>query len=113
MVKTVLSAMLPIALLSAPVLAAPADTGPSVIVHYDDLNLATNSGAATLDRRISNAARQVCGEPDGRDLVQYQAHVACRTTALNAAHAQVEVMLASARAHNTVALNMVELPRHQ
>ena len=44
--------------------AAPAVAGEleAVEVQYQDLNLAHASGQAALDRRISAAARQVCGE---------------------------------------------------
>ena len=31
-----------------------------VLVHYDDLDLATRDGAATLNRRIWKAAQQIC-----------------------------------------------------
>lgn len=40
--------------------AAPAFAG-SVAVEYRDLNLATQEGRDTLDRRIDDAAREVCG----------------------------------------------------
>ena len=33
---------------------------PSVSINYSDLNLATESGQKTLDRRIAAAARAVC-----------------------------------------------------
>lgn len=46
----------------APV-AANAET-VSVRVDHADLNLATQSGRAVLDRRIALAAREICGSPD-------------------------------------------------
>jgi len=44
--------------------AAPAAAGEleSVQVQYQDLNLSHASGRATLDRRISSAARRLCGD---------------------------------------------------
>ena len=44
--------------------AAPAAAGEldAVQVQYQDLNLSHASGRATLDRRISAAARQLCGD---------------------------------------------------
>jgi UrcA family protein len=50
--------------IAAVALAAPlaAQELPCVTVNYRDLNLATPPGAATLYRRISGAARSVCGE---------------------------------------------------
>jgi len=47
--------------------AATADSDvPSVVVHYSDLNLGTDTGVNQLYRRIVSAARQVC--PDQGDL---------------------------------------------
>ena len=40
---------------------ALAEQGESVTVSYNDLNLASPSGIAALDRRIDRAAMQVCG----------------------------------------------------
>ena len=45
----------------APVAAASAATQNSVTVEYRDLNLASPEGQAALDRRVSQAARKVCG----------------------------------------------------
>ena len=39
--------------------------GVEVEVRTDDLNLATNSGRDSLDRRIESAARQACGSSGG------------------------------------------------
>ncbi|AKM09559.1 UrcA family protein [Croceicoccus naphthovorans] len=41
-------------------IAAPA-FAESVSVEYSDLNLSTEAGQKELDRRLNNAARQVCG----------------------------------------------------
>lgn len=51
------------ALAAAATIATPAiaaDEGESISVRYNDLNLATAEGQAALERRIDNAARQVC-----------------------------------------------------
>ncbi|HEY4973958.1 MAG TPA: UrcA family protein [Steroidobacteraceae bacterium] len=48
----------------APSLAAAAVTDePQATVKFADLDLASDSGAATLLRRIEAAAQQVCGNP--------------------------------------------------
>lgn len=39
-------------------------------VRYDDLNLSTRSGQATLDARIAGAVRTVCGVSSGRTSVK-------------------------------------------
>ncbi len=59
--NSILAAMsaMSIAALAAPASAAPA--GQAIRVEYSDLNLTTAEGQATLDRRLDDAARQVCG----------------------------------------------------
>jgi UrcA family protein len=50
---------------------------PARTVHYADLNLNTQAGAAVLYKRIRNAAEQVCGDVGSRDLTQAAAAKAC------------------------------------
>jgi UrcA family protein len=59
------------------VTAAPART-----VHYADLNLNTQAGAAVLYKRIRNAAEQVCGDVGSRELAQAAAAKACVNRAI-------------------------------
>jgi len=40
----------------------------SKTVRYHDLDLTTAKGLAVLDRRIGAALREICGDPDQRDL---------------------------------------------
>jgi UrcA family protein len=47
-------------LFASPAAAAPAETG-QVEVRYRDLDLSTDAGAKELDRRLHQAAEQVCG----------------------------------------------------
>jgi UrcA family protein len=53
-----------------------------VAVSYGDLDLDTEHGAATLQRRIAAAARQVCGAPSPRELRLYQKAQECTTAAI-------------------------------
>ena len=46
-------------------------------VHYSDLNLNTQAGAAVLYKRIRNAAVEVCGDVDARQLAEAKAAKAC------------------------------------
>jgi UrcA family protein len=46
-------------------------------VRYSDLNLNTQAGAAVLYKRIRNAAVEVCGDVDSRQLAQAAAAKAC------------------------------------
>lgn len=55
---------------------------PAMTVHYSDLNLSTQVGAATLYNRIRSAARQVCGNVDSRRLEQASAAKACVNDAI-------------------------------
>jgi UrcA family protein len=58
--------------LAAP--AAPTALGvDQITVHYGDLNVDQTAGAAVLYRRIHNAAKSVCGEPQlpGTRIVSY------------------------------------------
>jgi UrcA family protein len=58
-VLPLLSLLLPAAALAQP---AAASNLPSVVVHYEDINLSTESGAKVLLRRLESAARWVCGD---------------------------------------------------
>ncbi len=45
---------------TVPAMADPVEPGESINVRLDDLDLASATGQAQLDRRIDNAARKVC-----------------------------------------------------
>lgn len=50
----------------------------SVVVRYDDLNLASTAGTQALYARISSAADRACGgAPAIRELRQYQSYRTC------------------------------------
>jgi UrcA family protein len=65
----------------------------SVTVATDDLNLASPAGRATLDNRIENAARVVCGTALTTELDYAATVAACRADVLAAAHAQRDAIL--------------------
>jgi UrcA family protein len=50
---------------------------PARTVHYSDLDINTPAGAAVLYARIRNAAQQVCGDVDSRQLAVAVAAKAC------------------------------------
>jgi UrcA family protein len=62
--------------------ATPAADAPSVVVHYADLNLATEQGARVLYRRIAIAAWNVCPDAGNRDLQALAERRACREQAI-------------------------------
>ena len=69
----------------APVLAQPM---PSVEVHFADLNLGSDAGRTVLDRRIANAADQLCGEARPIELTLNAAVQACRSETIALAQPQ-------------------------
>ena len=82
---------------SLPANAAPAETGDSVAVHFSDLDITTDKGAATLDRRIKHAADAVCGTPDIRDLRRMESSRSCHEIALNNARKEADLAMAAAK----------------
>lgn len=64
------------------------DTPPHKVVSFKDLNLNTPEGVASLYRRITIAANEVCGNPDRWDLSQ-QALQTCVKDAVSRAIVQV------------------------
>jgi UrcA family protein len=55
---------------------------PSVVVRYNDLNLASDQGAQALYRRLSGAARRVCPVENARDLGEFSRSRGCQTEAI-------------------------------
>jgi len=76
------------------VLAVPA-SAKSIAVPYGDLDLSAAEGRATLDKRITAAARKVCPTIDGLELRAQMAAKACYRVAL--ASAQPQLAAATAR----------------
>jgi UrcA family protein len=86
--------------------AMAADTaGNSTVVHYSDLNLATEDGQATLNRRITQAANKVCWQADGPTLTDRAQYAACRSTALASAQPTLNAVIAAARSDHRYAMN--------
>ena len=73
------------AIKAAPALAEPASADAPTYVSYvqtSDLNLSSQDGQRALDRRLSQAAREVCGIPSDADLVGQNKARACRAEAV-------------------------------
>jgi UrcA family protein len=66
-------------------------------VSYADLNLASDSGRQTLERRIAFGARVVCEIEDSRELALAAATKACRSDAINGVQPAYEAAVAAAR----------------
>lgn len=67
------------------------------IVRTADLDLSDGAGQRELDRRIVQAAREVCGDASNADLEGKNAARQCRDETIAAAAAQREQLLAAAR----------------
>ena len=81
---------------ASPARAADAGTA-SARVHYQDLDLNTAAGEATLKARIAHVAARVCGPVDGRTLADRERFNACRDTAIASASPQMNAVIASVR----------------
>lgn len=68
----------------------------SMRVSYADLNLGSDEGSQTLLRRITVAARVVCGFEESKQYDVVIATKACRTGALEGARPAYEAAIASA-----------------
>ncbi|MBV9883460.1 MAG: UrcA family protein [Sphingomonadaceae bacterium] len=78
----------------APAAAQAVSTSVTIQVPYSDLNLASPTGRAALDRRVFRAATLACGQ-DMRDLNMSLLSRACRDDAIAAARGQREAALRS------------------
>lgn len=85
-----LSAIIGTALLAAPALAQNADT-MTVAVRTADLDLSSADGRARLDRRVRQAAGQICGaEPRGLNLREQ--YLSCRGEVMTDAEVKIARM---------------------
>jgi UrcA family protein len=107
MLTRTLSALAAVALTGATLTVgspAFAQEQDSVRVGYSDLDLSTPQGSERLDRRLRQAAADVCGTYSA-DLRQNQSVGECQARALSGARAEAQVALAGkAGGSRTVAL---------
>jgi UrcA family protein len=89
-------AIMTAAAIASPAHAADSDT-KSTKIHYRDLDLTTDTGAAALKQRIVHAAARVCGPVDGSTLEDRARFEACRDTAIAGASPQMNAVIASVR----------------
>ena len=69
---------------------ADAQDSIAVTVRYDDLDLSAQAGVATLKRRVSTAAEQVCADGYLTDPIGKLAQLTCIRRATDKALAQVK-----------------------
>jgi UrcA family protein len=93
------------ALIASPAAAqSPIPVDAQLVVSYADLDLSTEAGVRTLDRRILTAVQQACGassdfDPAGKNRIRE-----CQAETLAQARAQRDVAIAAAAAPNQVQL---------
>ena len=103
-VRAGLTALASIALFSS--IPASAQDHPEVRVSYTDLDLTTDAGRDTLNKRINSAVKRVCvlnDQPSG----DYFGWQACRRYAYTGAHRQMRLAIAKADGRKTgIAANL-------
>lgn len=82
------AAVAALALNLATVAPALAQSATSIEVSYQDLNLTSSAGREILDRRIANAAEQLCGEARPIELTLNAAVQACQAETIAQTQAQ-------------------------
>lgn len=93
---------------TATMLAAPASAQMeprSKAVRYSDLDLATQAGVDSLNRRVNYAVRTVCGVDQARTLREYAGASDCAKVALADATPRVQLAVTQARVNRGYAAN--------
>jgi UrcA family protein len=90
-----------LAIMTATAITSPARAADfstqSIKIHYRDLDLTTDAGAAALKQRIARAAAEICRPVNGPTLHDHARYNACRTAAIASASPQMNTVIASAR----------------
>ena len=95
------------ALRAGPVLAeAPSGNMETRITYVQtaDLDLSSKSGQRTLDLRIAQAAREVCGKPSDSDLVGQNKARECRQDVVARTSGERDALLAAAGSGAPIAI---------
>ncbi len=85
----------------------PASSEAQTYVSYvktADLDLASQNGQRKLDRRVAQAAREVCGTPSDVDLVGQNKVRECREEAIAKASSERDAALAAAKRGAAIAI---------
>ena len=92
--KTLLTITLAAFALTFTASSATAEDGRQLVVSYADLDLSTDRGVRTLDRRLRAAAVEACGPTSDADPAGKNDARACREETLSTARAQRDVAIA-------------------
>lgn len=75
-------------------------TAPTAKVSYADINLASASGVATLQKRVRGAASDICLEPVREDLAVSTARTMCYRAAVKDGFSQIDQLVSEKLAGN-------------
>ena len=90
-----------------PVAAQTVPANPSVAVAHRDLDLRTEAGAKTLDRRIWRAVVAVCGTAPDYDIEGKNEVRACRRDTRRVASAQADLAIADASRDQNIQVSSI------
>jgi UrcA family protein len=102
MTKLMILAALTAATLGQPAFAQTAPASPAVAVQHRDLDLRTEAGTKSLDRRIWRAVVAVCGSAPDFDLKGKNDVRQCRRDTLRVASAEADLVIAGATRSESV-----------
>jgi UrcA family protein len=91
MIKRTIAAMIGTALIAAPAFAQNVES-LTVSIKTADLDLASAQGRARLDRRVRQAAGQICGADEPRSIAMREAFTRCRAEVLSDADVKIAAM---------------------
>lgn len=97
---------------SAAMVATPASAQAetqSKAVHFDDLDLGTETGADTLHHRVRSAVRSVCAVNKAQTLKEKMNANACSKVAMADATPRVQLAVAQARTNQGYAANSISI----
>ena len=96
-IASALAVSLAATLAASPAIAQAAASPERVVVSYSDLDLSSQAGVATLNRRILTAVQAACGTPSDADLHGKNAINECRHRTFSEAVSQARGAIALAR----------------
>lgn len=108
MKKLLILAALAATSVSQPALAQSAPTNPSVAVQHRDLDLRTEAGTKSLDRRIWRAVVEVCGTAPDYDLEGKNKLRECRRDTRQLASKQADRVIASAARDSAIRVSSIQ-----
>lgn len=108
MKKLLILAALATVSVGQPAFAQTTLANPSVVVQHRDLDLRTETGTKSLDRRIWRAVVEVCGTAPDYDLQGKNDVRQCRTDTRQLASTQADRVIASAARDSVIRVSSIQ-----